>query len=69
MNNTFKKRLINQLDEAEEYTNKVFIYLKELEDVTHKDSRLQQEIWNLCEAGELISNTVVELEYLESDTL
>jgi len=69
INNKFRDHVIKQLDGAEEYTNKVFLYLKEMEEVKPKDSRLQEEIWNLCEAGELISNTVVELECLESDTI
>ena len=60
-----KNYLIKQLDEAEEYTTKVFLYLKELELDNPKDLRLQEEIWNLCEAGEIVSNTVVELECLD----
>ena len=65
LSNKIRNYLINQLDEAEEYTTKVFLYLKELELDNPKDSRLQEEIWNLCEAGELVSNAVVELECLE----
>ena len=65
INNEFKIHLIKQLDGVEEFTNKVFLYLKELELDKPKDSRLQKEIWNLCEAGELVSNIVVELECLE----
>ena len=65
LNNKFKNHLITQLNEAEEFTNRVFLYLKELELDNPKDSRLQEEIWHLCEAGELVSNTVVELECLE----
>jgi len=65
LSDKLKEYLIKQLDEAEEYTTKVFLYLKELEVNIPKDTRLQKEIWNLCEAGELISRTVVELECLE----
>ena len=65
INNKFKSYLIKSLDEAEEYANKVFLYLKELEEKNPKDKRIQKEIWNLCEAGELVSRTAVELECLE----
>jgi len=65
INNNFKNHLIQQLDEAEKFTNKVFLYLKELEEENPKDSRLQAEIWNLCEAGELVSNVTITLECLE----
>ena len=65
LNNKFINHLIEHLDEAEEFTNKVFIYLKELEKQNPKDLRLQKEIWNLCEAGELVSTTIIELECLD----
>ena len=60
-----KQYLIEELGEAEEYLNEVFSYLKELEEDNPKDRRLQEEIWNLCEVGELISITAVALECLE----
>ena len=64
-NNGLKNHLIKQLDEAEEYICKVFLYLNELEEKEPKNKRLQKEIWNLCEAGELISRTAIELECSE----
>ena len=65
MNNKIKKYILEELEKSEKYIYKVFIYLKELESINQKDLRLQKEIWNLCEAGELISTSAIELEYLE----
>ena len=64
-----KQYLIEELEEAEEYLNEVFYYLKELEEGNPKDSRLQEEIWNLCEAGELVSRTAVQLDCIEEEPL
>jgi len=36
-----------------------------LEEDNPKDSGLQEEIWNLCEVGELVSRTAVILKCLE----
>ena len=65
LNNKIKKYIIESLNESEEYIYKVFIYLKKLEEKNPKDKVLQAEIWNLCEADELISNVIVTLECLE----
>lgn len=67
MTNKFKNYIIKELNNSEEYMNKVFEYLKKLEQNNSKDVRLQKEIYNICEAGELVSKTIVELECLEDE--
>jgi len=60
--NKFKNHLIQELNKSEEYMYETFMYLKELEIINPKDSKLQKAIWDLCEAGELVSRTAIELE-------
>ena len=64
INNKFKKYIIKRLNESEEYILKAFLYLKEIEAIKSNDFKLQEAIWNLCEAGEIVSTSVIELECL-----
>ena len=61
-NNKFKQDIIERLNISEEYIYKVFLYLKAIEENKSNNSDLQEAIWNLCEAGELISNSIIEIE-------
>jgi hypothetical protein len=65
LSNKIKKYIIESLNASEEYIYKVFTYLKELEEKNPDDKKLQAEIWNLCEADELVSNVIVSLECLD----
>jgi len=65
LNNKFKSHLIKELNKSEAYMYEAFMYLKELEIINPKDSKLQKAIWDLCEAGELVSRTSVELECID----
>ena len=67
ISNKFRKDIIKNLNESEEYMYKVFLYLKELEKIKSHDKSLQETIWNLCEAGEINSNIAIELEVLETE--
>ena len=67
VNDKFKKYIIERLNEAEEYIFKVFVYLKKLEEINPKDSDLQEAIWSLCEAGEIVSNSSIEIECLTDE--
>ena len=62
IDNEFKNYIIERLNESEEYIYKAFLYLKELEEMKPRDIHLQEAIWDLCEAGEIISTSVVEFE-------
>jgi hypothetical protein len=70
MNYKFKKHLIKELEKCEEiHLMKVFEYLKELEEEMkgYSNKRMQKAIYHLCETGEIISSTVVELECLDNE--
>jgi hypothetical protein len=66
-NNKFKNYIIERLDEAEEYIHLAFLYLKKLEEINPKDSKLQEAIWDLCEAGEIVSISSIEIECLDDN--
>ena len=61
------KEMLKDLNEAEKYIYEAFMYLKELEDVTPKNPKLQKAIWDLCEAGEFVGNGIIYLECDEDE--
>lgn len=67
INNKLKNYITNRLDKSEEYIYKVFLYLKEIEKYRSKYSKLQEAIWNLCEAGEIVSNSSIEIVSLKDE--
>ena len=61
-----KKYLINRLKKVELKSEKLYLYLKELE-TDFYDEKLQININRICVIDEIISTLIIELECMEGD--